>query len=68
MKGCEIEGIYRTRPFTSNLDLAECDQITDDGLKYLVNMTNDLDLSGCCEITDEGLKYLVNMRSGLYLS
>jgi hypothetical protein len=48
MKGCEIEGIYRTRPFTSNLDLAECDQITDDGLKYLVNMTNDLDLSGCC--------------------
>ena len=30
---------------TSDLDLEMCKKITDEGLKYLINMTSGLDLS-----------------------
>ena len=45
MKGCEIEGIYRTRPFTNDLDISWNPNITDKCLRYLMDLTSDLNLS-----------------------
>ena len=45
--------------FLYNLDLSNCNNITDEGLKYLENTTiKHLNLSNCSNITDEGIKYL----------
>ena len=41
----------------SDLDLSYCKNISDKGLKHLINMRSGLHLSHC-EITDNGLEYL----------
>ena len=43
------------------MNINRCGNITDEGLKYLKNLSRGLCLSGNENITDEGLKYLKNI-------
>ena len=43
----------------TTINLTWCDEITDNGLQYLVNCTN-INLFDCRNITDNGLQYLAN--------
>jgi hypothetical protein len=44
------------------MHLSSCDQISDDGLKYLKNI-HTIDISRCSKITDNGLMHLQNINS-----
>jgi hypothetical protein len=45
---------------TQNLNLKNCVNITNNGLKYLINMRSRLNLNGCTNISDAGLQNILN--------
>jgi hypothetical protein len=51
----------------TNLNLGECSEITDEGVRALIPLTGltDLDLEGCDEVTDEGVRALWASRTAL---
>lgn len=55
----DLEGL---EDFTGGINLFRCTEITDSGLKYLINTTY-INLSCCDQITDEGFEYLTNVKT-----
>jgi hypothetical protein len=54
-----LKHIMTTATKIKTINLSDCKQITDEGLKNLTNATT-IDLSGCRNITDAGLEHLTN--------
>jgi len=58
----ELGEIVRKNPYVQNLSLANCNNISDQGLYYIKELKLQyLNLDGCYKITDIGISYLENM-------